>query len=162
MEDSDWGMTTNLNAVFCDLILPLAVKNKVLPEDMIKRIFIFSDMQFDEARPSYQQRSKWETNYDIIAQEYAKHGYDVPQIVYWDLATNGHHTVEVQSDTKGVAMMNGFSPSMLKVFMGEESDDSTDPQPDKPAASQVKEVMTPISVMRKALKDSFDRLVVVD
>ncbi|KAJ3510568.1 hypothetical protein NLJ89_g4597 [Agrocybe chaxingu] len=162
MENSNWGMTTNLNAVFCELILPLAVKNKVLREDMIKRVFIFSDMQFDEARAGYQHRSKWETNYDIIAQEYAKHGYDVPEIIYWDLA-DGYHTVEVQSDTKGVAMMNGFSPSMLKVFMGEESDDSMDPQPDKPAAPQVKEVMTPISVMRKALlKDSFDGLVVID
>ncbi|KIJ11003.1 hypothetical protein PAXINDRAFT_16095 [Paxillus involutus ATCC 200175] len=44
MMHSDWGMNTDLNAVFLKLILPLAIKNKVPKDEMIKRVFVFSDM----------------------------------------------------------------------------------------------------------------------
>ena len=47
MDDTDWGSNTDFRAVFVDLLLPLAVKNKIKQEDMIKRLFVFSDMQFD-------------------------------------------------------------------------------------------------------------------
>jgi len=38
---SSWGMNTDFNAVFTRLILPLALENKLKPEDMIKRIFVY-------------------------------------------------------------------------------------------------------------------------
>lgn len=80
MVDADWGMNTNFDAVFLDLLLPLAVKHKVPKEDMVKRLFVFSDMQFDEARKVvYEQHAKddgeaeelnaageWQTNHDVI------------------------------------------------------------------------------------------------
>lgn len=53
----------------------------------------------------------------MIEKAYKRAGYEVPQIVYWDLANEG--TVEVSAEWKGVAMMNSFSPGMLKVFMGD-------------------------------------------
>lgn len=42
--NSPWGMNTDFNAVFTRLILPLAVENKLKPEDMIKRIFVYVDV----------------------------------------------------------------------------------------------------------------------
>ena len=44
-------MSTNLRAVF-DLILQDAINADLLPEQMIKTIFIFTDMQFDSATDS--------------------------------------------------------------------------------------------------------------
>ena len=94
--------------------------------------------------------------------------------MFWDLngkTTRGPKSVEVKSDRKGVAMMNGFSPAMMKVFMGGEGEEEV--------SSEWEEVMTdgtstvamlekedefnPFNVMKKALlRKTFDGLVVVD
>lgn len=59
MVGSNWGMNTDLEAVFLKLILPLAVKNSIKQEDMIKKIFIFSDMQFDDGCKTSADPADW-------------------------------------------------------------------------------------------------------
>ncbi|KAJ7662973.1 hypothetical protein B0H17DRAFT_1171606 [Mycena rosella] len=167
MVTTHWEFNTDLNAVFLRLILPLAVKNKLRPEDMIKRLFVFSDMQFDSCATTGGW-TVWDTNYDVIERAFAEAGYAVPQIVFWDLSTQG--TVEVLAERKGVAMMNGFSPAMLKVFMGEDVPEDTSAFKDAEASdvpleteSQVKAEFNPLNIMKKALaKESYAGLVVVD
>ncbi|KAJ7472643.1 hypothetical protein FB451DRAFT_1036014 [Mycena latifolia] len=164
MNRAQWGMNTDLNAVFLRLILPLAVKHKVAPADMVKRLFVFSDMQFDEAAEG-QAGDAWETNYDVIERAFSAAGYEVPQIVYWNLSKYG--TVEVLAERKGVAMMSGFSPSMLKVFMGEDAPEATDSEPssniDVPRSTKVQAEFNPLNIMKKALsKESYAGLIVVD
>lgn len=179
MGRADWGYNTDMRATFLDLLLPLAIKHKIRQEDMVKRLFVFSDMQFDECAGSA-GAGKWETNYDYIAAAYGRAGYEMPQIVYWDLAAaTGNRTVEVEGTRKGVAMMNGFSPAMLKVFMGEEEERQEDAETvdmewenvgaDGESVTVVekggnfKEEFTPVNVMKKALmRASYDGLVVVD
>ena len=151
---------------------------------MIKRLFVFSDMQFDVSHNSYHSRrglTSWETTYDFIEDAYTKAGYEVPQIVFWDLSgrTVGPKTVEVESDRKGVAMMNGFSPALLKVFMGEaeeeeeaeveevvEEEEEWEELMDRTSSITVAEKedeFNPINMMKKALLlKSFDGLVVID
>ena len=89
MDKVKWGWNTNFNAVFLKLILPLAVQHNVPKDQMIKRIFVFSDMQFDEAdaraSTSRDAATEWKTNHDVIAEAYARAGYDVPELVYWNL-----------------------------------------------------------------------------
>ncbi|KAJ7821900.1 hypothetical protein B0H14DRAFT_2371069 [Mycena olivaceomarginata] len=177
MNRVQWEMNTDFKAVFLRLLLPLAIENKVKPEDMIKRVFVFSDMQFDEAneQPFSSTRKDpavpWNTNHVIIERAFKAAGYEVPQIVYWNLSQHG--TVEVMAEQKGAAMMSGFSPSMLKVFMGddvaelEESEpvpESDDPGGDPvPVERKVPAEFNPLNVMKKALsRPSFDGLVVVD
>ncbi|KAJ3786418.1 hypothetical protein GGU10DRAFT_374950 [Lentinula aff. detonsa] len=164
MSKTKFGMNTNFNAVFLKLLLPLAVKNKVPKEEMIKQLFVFSDMQFDQARQkSYHHDDKknseqWKTNHDHIMEAYAEAGYDVPRIVYWNLA--GHGTSEVTAEREGVALMNGFSPSMLKVFMGEEDDDW---EKVGKTGEDDSDEFNPVSVMKQSvMKSSFDGLVVLD
>ncbi|KAF8173528.1 hypothetical protein K438DRAFT_2051129 [Mycena galopus ATCC 62051] len=163
MERSDWGANTDISAVFLRLLLPLAIQNKVSQEDMIRRVFVFSDMQFDQGTMT---PGSWETNYDVIEREFKAAGYEVPEIVYWNLSR--YDTVEVAADRKGVAMMSGFSPSMLKIFMGEEVEEVAEPEQEESdgEASQVENVkpeFNPLNVMKKALsRPSFDGLVVVD
>ena len=176
MATAHWGMTTDLSSVFLKLLLPLAIKNKVKQEDMIKRLFIFSDMQFDACNSSIgvatsAEPKAWATNYDAIRNAYKQAGYEVPQIVYWDLGAQGvPETKEVEDSTReGVAMMNGFSPSMMKVFMGEEEkvvDEWEKVGEDGESVTVVEkreDPFNPVNVMKKALmKRTFDGLVVVD
>lgn len=173
MVETDWGMNTDFEAVFLKLLLPIAIKHKVKREDMIKRLFVFSDMQFDESRgihtgymdyttpsaeiPSSRATSaQWDTNHDVIERAFHEAGYDLPEIVYWNLS---HYTASIPatSERKGVALMNGFSPAMLKVFMGE-SEGLVEGQ-----ESQNKTAINPIDIMKIAVsKNSYDELVVLD
>ncbi|KAL0955507.1 hypothetical protein HGRIS_001745 [Hohenbuehelia grisea] len=155
MQEADWGMNTDFNAVFLRLILPLAVKHQIKQEDMIKRVFVFTDMQFDAGTRTSANSAQWATNHDEVKAAYHAAGYEVPQIVYWDLSSHG--TTPVTAETEGVALMNGFSPAMLKVFMGEEDEEGWE------TVEKTKEPFNPVAIMRKAVeRKSFDGLVVVD
>ncbi|KAL1743765.1 hypothetical protein HDZ31DRAFT_40224 [Schizophyllum fasciatum] len=154
MVGADWSMNTDFAAVFLKLLLPLAKARAVPREEMIKRLFVFSDMQFDEA----QDEGSWETNYDVVARAYEEAGYEVPEIVFWDLSMGTPRTVEVEATRKGVALMNGFSAGLMKVFLGEE-----EKLEEEDGWVNVEQDFNPVTVMNKALgKRSFDSLVVVD
>ncbi|KAJ6512554.1 hypothetical protein C8R45DRAFT_1059263 [Mycena sanguinolenta] len=164
MNKSRWGANTDFRAVFLDFLLPLAIQNKVKPEDMIRCVFVFFDMQFDNAARTWDANARgtnaWETNYDIIERKFKAAGYEVLQIVFWNLSS--FNMVEVAADRKGVAMMSGFSPSMLKVFMGEEETVEAEPESEGKGEGRGHE-FNPPNVMLKALsRPSFDKLVVVD
>lgn len=151
---ADWSMNTDFEAVFLRLILPLAIANKVPQEDMIKRIFVFTDMQFDESQSA--SAAEWKTNHDMIERAYMEAGYDMPEIVYWNLSNATVHpgiTAPVTGDREGVAMLSGYSAALLKVFMGEE----------EAGWEVVQERMTPEGMMLRAVgRKSFEPLRVVD
>ncbi|EJD43042.1 hypothetical protein AURDEDRAFT_114880 [Auricularia subglabra TFB-10046 SS5] len=111
-----WGLNTDYNAIFTKLILPVAVKNRLKPEDMIKRLFVFSDMEFDNSRSG---GSEWSTEHEIIRRRFEAAGYTMPEIVYWNLQGGGVPR-PVDKDTEGAALVTGFSPNMLKMFMAGE------------------------------------------
>ncbi|KAF3499642.1 hypothetical protein F2Q69_00042624 [Brassica cretica] len=101
---------------------------KLKPEGMIKRVFVFSDMEFDEASSSYsryntRETSSWETNYQVIVSKYKEKGYGVPEIVFWNLR-DSKSTPVARSD-KGVALVSGFSKNLIKMFL--DNDGEIDP-----------------------------------
>jgi hypothetical protein len=180
MSRAHWSMNTDLDAVFLKLLLPLAKKHAVPQDQMIKRIFVFTDMQFDDSQSihsvyggemtSGQSVVDWETNHDVIERAYKEAGYEMPQIVYWDLSDPEHHagiTAPVTGDRKGVALMNGFSPSLLKVFMDveEEMEEGWEEvtKDGEKMEVDVERDFSPVEIMKKALgRRSFEGLVVVD
>lgn len=102
---ADWQMSTNLHAVF-ELILNAAVKGRVSEEDMPQTVLILSDMQFNQC-----------VNFDdnahgMIKRKYEAAGYKVPHVVFWNLNTGSG--VPVKHDTRGTALVSGFSPSIMK------------------------------------------------
>lgn len=178
MSQSEWALNTNFNAVFLDLLLPLAQKHGVPQDQMIQRIFVFTDMQFDASQANMQfdvsqettpNAAEWDTNHDVIERAYKEAGYEMPEIVYWDLSTADRYpgiTAPVTGERKGVALLNGYSPSLLKVFMGgEEEDEWEEVVQDEEGVTQVKakKKFTPVEFMQMALgRKSFDGLVIVD
>ncbi|PNY07457.1 hypothetical protein L195_g003953 [Trifolium pratense] len=116
VRNMDWGMNTDFQKVF-DRILDVAVNGNLKEEQMIKRIFVFSDMEFDEA-----SANSWETDYQAITRKYGEKGYgsSVPQIVFWNLRDS--KATPVPATQKGVALVSGFSKNLLTLFLDNEGD----------------------------------------
>lgn len=180
--DLFWGghgsISVDLKAVFLKHLLPLAFKHKVKKEDMITRIFLFSDAPFDEARGLYTHWdtngpdawspdrlaelvqkgiAEWEADYDAIEKAYRKAGYEVPEIVYWNLSRRAA-TGPPPDDRKGVTYMNGFSRAMLREFLG-----GSKSQGSQEGQSVQRKKLDSIEAMKASVeKKSFEGLVVVD
>jgi hypothetical protein len=112
VENMLWGANTDLQKVF-SLILERALTLDVKADSMPKRLYILSDMQFDCACNSRGNP----TNFDAIRAKYATAGYVMPQIVFWNLRSDCKKDVPVQHDTRGVALLSGYSPAILKSLM---------------------------------------------
>ena len=118
---SDWGMKTDFVAVFERLLLPMALENKLKPEDMVKQVFVFSDMQFDSAG----NVDKWSTSYERIQKKFKKAGYEMPKLIFWNLA-GGRASVSDKNKTapkpvtaadEGTSLVSGYSQAQMKMFL---------------------------------------------
>ncbi|KAF9593775.1 hypothetical protein IFM89_025400 [Coptis chinensis] len=157
IEDMQWDMNTDFQKVF-DQILQVAVDGKLSNDEMIKKLFVFSDMEFDEAsRPApnyYSDDSRmqsnscyWNTDYEVIQRKFEEKGYTVPQIVFWNLRDS--KATPVPSFQPGVALVSGFSKNLIKLFL-EEDDKIMSP-------------VDPESVLHLAISGpEYEQLVVVD
>ena len=112
LSKADWGYNTDLISVFKS-ILQAAKADNVAPSDMPEKIFIVSDMQFDEACKSNKR-----TNFEQIKKNYAKFGYNVPQLVFWNV--NGAANVPMTVHDSGTCLVSGCSPSILKAVLNSE------------------------------------------
>jgi len=121
------GYNTDFVAVFEDLILPLAIEHKLKQEDMVKQVFVFSDMQFDEAS---NHDGRWTSSFERIRKKYQTAGYELPRLIFWNLAGGragfgnadiaaGDSTAPkpVTVEEKGVALVSGYSQAMMKIFL---------------------------------------------
>lgn len=116
MNTSDWGMSTNLHAAF-DQVLNLAVKHNVPQEDMPDTILILSDMQFNSCARFDDSAMQ------MIRRKYENAGYEMPGIVFWNL--NAYDNVPVRFDERGVALVSGFSPTIVKSVLSANMEDMT-------------------------------------
>ncbi|XP_059427847.1 uncharacterized protein LOC132161689 [Corylus avellana] len=133
IREMEWGYNTDFQKVF-DQILQVAVEGKLTEDQLIKRVFVFSDMEFDVASGqrgvnyygygSYgnvdrgNDSNSWETDYEAIQRKFREKGYNrVPEIVFWNLRHSS--SVPVVASQSGVALVSGFSKNMLTVFLGE-------------------------------------------
>ena len=111
-----WGCNTNLLAVFrliLDKIYDLEVeKNRKLKENEIPtHILIISDMEFDQGSNSRQ------TNFEEIKDMYEEAGYNLPKLVWWNVASR-QKNVPITKDNNGNVMVSGYSPSILQYILG--------------------------------------------
>lgn len=106
LSKADWGYNTDLMAVF-KAICKAAVLNSVSPEEMPEKIFIVSDMQFDEACKSNKR-----TNFEQIKKKYERYGYKMPQLVFWNV--RGTSNVPITIHDSGTCLVSGCSPVILK------------------------------------------------
>lgn len=106
-----WDMNTNIEKAF-ELILDTAILHQVPPEKMVKTLFVFSDMQFDQAD---RRMAKNQTIHEGVKARFAAKGYELPLIVYWNL--NANSALPVNATTPGTLLMSGFSQNLFTAFV---------------------------------------------
>lgn len=135
LKSAHWAMNTNLQAVF-DLVLSVAKKNHISEDDMIKKIYIISDMEFDAC-----VRDAGEKNFNMIKKKYAASNYEMPEVVFWNVESR-QNQAPIKSDEKGVALVSGASPSIFETLM-------------------TGKITTPIEIMMRTLnKERYDRVII--
>lgn len=125
MVKSNWDMSTNLHKAM-DKILKTAKDGNVPQSEMPNMLLIMSDMQFNAC-------AKFDHSaMQMLESKYQAAGYEMPKIVFWNL--NAKDNVPVGFDKSGVALVSGFSPSILKAVLAADM-----------------ESFTPEAIMRKAV-----------
>jgi hypothetical protein len=111
LETAEWGMNTDIEAVF-SLILKQARKNGITQQEMPTMVLIISDMEFDQCVIN----GKSINSQKMIAKKYEKHGYKLPRLVFWNLMSR-HNNLPVSYDKEGTALISGFSPAILRAVL---------------------------------------------
>lgn len=100
---------TDLKAAF-DKVLDIAEKNQIPQEEMPKAIVVISDMEIDNSG-----NREW-SFYDKMAAKFAKHGYVIPNIIFWNVNSR-HDVFHADSTRKGVQLASGQSVTVFKQIL---------------------------------------------
>lgn len=100
----DWGMRTNIQAVF-DLIISTS---RNTPTNCPKVLLIISDMEFNDC-------GSHTTNYELAKQKFSKAGMEVPLIIFWRVNCLTPQQPVTMHDTNTM-LINGFSPAIMKLI----------------------------------------------
>ncbi len=114
LKDLEWGYNTDVQGAF-KMLLNAALSNQVPESEMPELLLCISDMQFDPS--GY---TGHETNFEAIKRLYEGAGYKMPKLVFWNVRGSGR-AHPAKFDDKGVALISGYSPAILKFVMSAES-----------------------------------------
>ena len=103
---------TNIEAAF-DMLLNTAIKTRCKQSDLPKSIIVVSDMEFDGQRGYYGYSNK--TLMENIAMKWAQHGYQMPNLVYWNVQARQNNIPMTVKD--GISYVSGFSPVLFEQIM---------------------------------------------
>ena len=109
MATAPWGGSTNLHSAF-DTILNTARKANVPASEMPDVVLILSDMQFNQCVRFD------DSAIQMIQRKYSESGYEMPTVIFWNLRDAGN--TPVQFNEKGVGLVSGFSPAIVKNILG--------------------------------------------
>ena len=123
LRKTKFGLNTNLQAAF-DKLLEVAINTNCSQEDFPKTLFIVSDMEFDTADSNQvsaysKPGSKSQTNFNVAKAKFEANGYKLPDVVFWNVNSK-QDQVPVTKDERGVFLVSGCSPSILKHALNKE------------------------------------------
>ena len=130
------GLSTDFQKAM-DLILQQCKAKRVKPGQEPENLIVLTDMGWDRACASNEdspytgntyrhvvKTAVWQTHIDMIREAFKRAGEDMwgegqglkmPTIVIWNLAATCQD-FHAKSDTEGVVMLSGWSPSLFKVL----------------------------------------------
>ena len=117
---ANWGYSTNLINVF-ELFIETVKRFNLPNSEVPKKVFIISDMQFDDAVRNTECESDdgysvdeidSMTTFEIIDKMFKDNGISRPTLVFWNV--NAKSDSPVTKDENGVYLVSGVSPSILK------------------------------------------------
>ena len=104
-----WSMNTDLKAAF-DRVLDIAMDKHIPQCEMPKAIIVISDMEIDRCG-----NREW-SFYDKMASKFMKHGYVIPDIIFWNVNSK-HDIFHADSSRKGVQLASGQSVTVFKQIL---------------------------------------------
>lgn len=107
---------TNIEATF-DLILGTALANRLKQEELPRTVLVISDMEFDQAMREHDP----ETLFDTIRMRYARYGYRMPKLVFWNVSSRTN-VIPVRENELGVGLVSGFSVNVCRMVLSNELD----------------------------------------
>ena len=124
MRSADWGMNTNIEAVF-NMLLATAQRTHCPADEMPETLYIFSDMEFDGAMTygdvqrsysyGYENRLRDEggvnTLLEKIAQKWTANGYELPRVIFWNLNARSQNIPALGGR---FSYVSGFSMSAIE------------------------------------------------
>ena len=102
---------TDIEAVF-DLILNAAVSGGASQEELPETLYLISDMEFDRC-----VRNASLTNFENAKRRFAEHGYKLPKLVFWNVASRGGNQ-PVTMNEEGTALVSGCTPRLFSMVAG--------------------------------------------
>ena len=99
---------TNISAAF-ELLLNTARRSRACAEDMPKKLYIISDMEFDYCVNGM-------TNFEHWQNEFQNAGFELPQIVFWNVHSM-QDNLPVRSTEHNTILVSGSSASTFKMVM---------------------------------------------
>ena len=102
---------TDLQRVF-ELLLDTAVSNNMSREDMPKKLYIVSDMEFDTCMCNASA-----TNFEQAKSLFNEMGYELPEIVFWNVESRNRQQ-PVRYNEQGVALVSGCTPRLFEMTAG--------------------------------------------
>ena len=105
-ETFDEVANTNIQKVF-ELILNTAKKNHLPQEELPKRLYIISDMEFD-----YCAEDASLTNFKYAKKLFEEAGYQLPEVVFWNVQSRNRQQ-PVGKNEQGVALVSGCTPRLF-------------------------------------------------
>ena len=120
MSKYDDCSNTDIEAVFM-LILKTAINSNMKQSDMPDRILIISDMEFDMATSQTRYSFGMKSLFDELADRFAKHGYKLPKLVFWDVCSRTN-TIPLTENEMGVLLVSGYSQNILSMVMSDQTD----------------------------------------
>ncbi len=95
---------TDIGKVY-ELIFQTAENGNVPKEEMIERILVISDMEFDSC-------AKGISTFNFYKKKFEEAGYELPEIVFWNVEARNTH-LPVTKNEKGVKLISGASANIF-------------------------------------------------
>lgn len=123
MSQADWGGSTNVEAVFNDM-LRIAKENHCSQNEIPETLIIISDMEFNACVQGGQRStSRWgfhgtpvnETLFETIEKRWNAAGYEMPKLVFWNVdARQDNIPMRVSGH---VSYVSGFSATLFEQIL---------------------------------------------
>ncbi|MGP1474222.1 MAG: DUF2828 family protein [Treponema sp.] len=95
---------TDIGKVY-KLLLSTAKSGNVTREEMIERVLIISDMEFDYC-------AKGLSSFEYYRQKFEEAGYELPEIIFWNVEARDKHLPVTQNEI-GVKLVSGASANIF-------------------------------------------------
>ncbi|KAL4615257.1 hypothetical protein ACB092_07G110900 [Castanea dentata] len=130
-----------------DRIRQIGIEEKVNNENMVKRIFVFTDRDFETV-----DINQWASDYKEAWKSYRPRGYKtVPEVVFWNLKDSIGSPREIRTEKhhRGWLMLHGYSKTLMSLFLKE--DGVGDGVVTLESVNMMNSVPTPYDVMKSAI-----------